>query len=53
MLGQGLRAWVSACPPKVATAQPGEAGSSQLADWFWEETVDDKLLLELKESCLK
>lgn len=38
---------------EAATAQPGEASSSQLADWFWAETAAGKLLSELKAVCSK
>lgn len=35
------------------TAQPGQSGASSqvLQDWFWEETVAGKVLLELKKVC--
>lgn len=35
------------------TAQPGQAGVSSrlLQDWFWDETVAGKVLLELKKTC--
>jgi len=35
------------------TAQPGQSGTSSkvLQDWFWEETVAGKVLLELKKVC--
>jgi len=35
------------------TAQPGQAGASSqvLSDWFWDETVAGKVLLEVKKVC--
>ena len=37
------------------TAQPGQSGvsSKKLSDWFWDETVAGKVLLELKKVCEK
>jgi hypothetical protein len=36
-----------------ATAQPGQSGASSrvLEDWFWEETVAGRVLLDLKKVC--
>ena len=34
---------------EAATAQPGGAGSQDLADWFWGETAAGKALLALRE----
>jgi len=36
-----------------AIAQPGEATSRQLADWFWGETVAGRLLFDLQQVCLQ
>jgi hypothetical protein len=40
---------------EAVTAQPGQGspGSDALANWFWEETVAAKVLLAVKESCMK
>jgi hypothetical protein len=38
---------------EAATAQPGQASSRQLADWFWGETAAGELLLALQPVCLK
>jgi hypothetical protein len=37
------------------TAQPGQSGvsSQKLTDWFWDETVAGKVLLDLKKVCEK
>ncbi len=37
------------------TAQPGQAGvsSQKLSDWFWDETVAGKVLLDVKKVCEK
>lgn len=37
------------------TAQPGQSGvsSQKLSDWFWDETVAGKVLLDLKKVCEK
>ncbi len=37
------------------TAQPGQSGvsSKKISDWFWDETVAGKVLLDLKKVCEK
>ncbi|MFC1946339.1 hypothetical protein ACFLXY_00290 [Chloroflexota bacterium] len=37
------------------TAQPGQSGvsSQKISDWFWDETVAGKVLLDLKKVCEK
>jgi hypothetical protein len=37
---------------EAATAQPGRAGSHELADWFWGGTAAGRLLLALHPVCL-
>ena len=37
---------------EAAAAQPGAAGSRQLSDWFWQETVAADTLKQLKQRCL-
>jgi hypothetical protein len=36
-----------------AAAQPGEATSRQMADWFWGETRAGRLLFDLQKVCLQ
>ena len=36
-----------------AAAQPGEATSRQMADWFWGETKAGRLLFDLQKVCLQ
>ena len=38
---------------EAATAQPGDPSSTQLGDWFWNQTAAGKLLLVLRDICLK
>jgi len=40
---------------EAVTAQPGEGspGSNVLSDWFWGETAAAKVLLAIKDSCVK
>ncbi|MCG8545769.1 MAG: hypothetical protein MJE12_16330, partial [Alphaproteobacteria bacterium] len=42
-----LKAWYI----EAATARPGPAGSAELHDWFWQETVGGDLLLRLSAAC--
>ena len=37
------------------TAQPGQSGvsSQKISDWFWDDTVAGKVLLDLKKVCEK
>ena len=37
---------------EAASAQPGNAGPRQLADWFWQETVAADVLRQMKTRCL-
>ena len=38
---------------EAASAQPGEAGSRQLSDWFWRSTRAADTLKRLKERCVE
>jgi hypothetical protein len=38
---------------EAATAQPGQASSRDLADWFWGETAAGALLLAMHPVCLE
>lgn len=49
LASEDLKAYYS----ESAITQPGEATSSQTADWFWGETIAGRLLLDLQKVCLQ
>jgi hypothetical protein len=37
---------------EAASAQPGDAGARQLAEWFWNETATGGIFKQLRDRCL-
>jgi hypothetical protein len=43
---------VKAYMTEAASAQPGDAGARQLAEWFWNETATGGIFKQLRDRCL-